>query len=177
MKISIDEVPQSPKEIEFSESTEELSEIYGRSSHRDFTFPASLDVEMAYYRSGRDIFFNGKIGGIVTGRCGRCLEIYDFTLDKQFDFVLAPDPNKSARGNEELHRDDLGLSYYSAEEINLAPLMAEQVLLGLPTKPLCSENCRGLCGNCGANLNRETCSCSAAADPRMAIFRTLKVGR
>jgi uncharacterized protein len=51
-------------------------------------------------------------------------------------------------------------------------------MLALPTRPLCDENCRGLCGGCGANLNREPCACSASADdPRMALFRKLKVGR
>ena len=75
-------------------------------------------------------------------------------------------------------REDLGLSYYSTDEIDLAPLIAEQVMLALPTRPLCSDDCRGLCASCGVNWNRETCSCSkATGDPRMAIFRTLKVGR
>jgi len=178
MKISIDEVPQSPKEIEFSESTEELNEIYCRSNHRDFSFPSYLDVKLVYYRSGQDIFFNGGFCGIITGRCGRCLDGYDFTLDKEFDFVLAPDPFKSERRAEELHRDDLGLSYYSTDEINLTLLITEQVLLALPTTPLCSDDCLGLCGSCGANLNIESCGCSpSGGDPRMAIFRTLKVGR
>ena len=178
MKICIDEVPQSPKEIEFSESTEELNEIYRRSKHRDFSFPASLDVELVYYRSGRDIFFDGRFRGALKGRCGRCLDDYDFVLDKEFDFVLAPDPSKLARGAEELHRDDLGLSYYSGDEINLAPLIAEQVLLALPTTPLCSDACRGLCSGCGTNRNKGSCDCAAGgSDPRMGIFRTLKVGR
>lgn len=178
MKISIDEVPQSPKEIQFSESAEELNDIYRRSSPRDFSFPDSLNVLLVYYKSGREIFFSGHFAARVVGCCGRCLEDYSFSLDKDFDFVLAPNPAKSERGAEELNRDDLGLSYYATEEIDLTPLIAEQVLLALPTRPLCSDACRGLCPSCGANLNRESCGCSAdAGDPRMAIFRTLKVGR
>jgi uncharacterized protein len=99
-------------------------------------------------------------------------------LDKHFDFVLTRGLVKSERGAEELTRDDLGLSFYSTDEIDLAPLIAEQVMLALPTRPLCSENCRGLCASCGSNLNIQSCSCSVVIrDPRMAIFRTLKVGR
>jgi uncharacterized protein len=159
MKISVDEIPQSPKEVKFSESIEELNEVYRRGDNRD-------------------IFFTGTFEGEFTGCCSRCLESYSFKLDKEFEFVLTPDPSTSDRRAEELHRDDLGLSYYAADEINLKPLIAEQVMLALPTRPLCSENCRGLCGNCGSNLNKETCSCAAErSDPRMAIFRTLKVGR
>jgi uncharacterized protein len=116
--------------------------------------------------------------GDLAGRCSRCLKDYSFLLDKEFDFVLLPNPAKLERRAEELRREDLGLSYYSTEEIDLEPLIAEQIVLGLPTRPLCAENCRGLCGGCGADLNTETCDCSASAsDPRMAIFRSLKVGR
>lgn len=178
MKISVDEIPQSPKEIRFSESIEDLNKIYSQSSNRDFGFPVSLEVELKYYRSGPDLFFDGRFEGEFRGCCGRCLEEFSFYLDKEFDFVLTPDPAKSDRRAEELHRDELGMSYYSGDEIDLSPLIAEQVMLALPTQPLCSDGCQGLCGNCGANLNKESCSCAApTGDPRMAIFRTLKVGR
>jgi len=178
MKISVDEIPQSPKEIQFSESIEELNEVYRQSNDREYRFPPKLAVELTYYRSGQDIVFHGRFSGEVSARCGRCLEDYCFEMDKHFDFVLTPDPAKSGRRAEELSRDDLGLSYYSGEEIDLAPLIAEQVILALPTRPLCRESCCGLCGTCGTNLNNESCSCSVAVgDPRMAIFRTLKVGR
>jgi uncharacterized protein len=178
MKISVDEIPQSPKEIHFSESVEELNEVYRRSGIREFRFPPVLAVELTYYRSGPDIVFHGRLTGELSASCGRCLEDCRFGLDKQFDLVLAPAPTNSIGRAEELSRDDLGLSYYSTEEIDMSPLIAEQVLLALPTRPLCIESCRGLCGSCGANLNEESCSCSAdVGDPRMAIFRTLKVGR
>ncbi len=178
MKISVDEIPQTPREIKFSESVEELNQIYPRSKNRDFNFPALLEVELVYYRSGSELFFWGNFRGRFTGCCGRCLENYSFILSKKFDFVLTPDPAKLDRGAGELHADELGLSFYSTDEINLTPLIMEQVMLALPTRPLCSDDCRGLCGGCGANLNMEPCVCSAATgDPRMAFFRTLKVDR
>lgn len=178
MKIAVDEVPQSPKQVQFSESIEGLKEIYRQSNNRDFGFPPRLDVDLVYYRSGQELFFSGGFYGRFTGCCGRCLEVYNFTLDKEFEFVLTPHSSKSDRRAEELRREDLGLSYYSTDEIDLAPLIAEQVMLALPTRPLCSDNCRGLCVSCGVNLNGETCSCSTTpGDPRMAIFRNLKVGR
>lgn len=178
MKISIDEIPSTPKEISFSESVEELNKIYSQSDNREFGFPASLEVELRYYRAAADLFFEGRLRGALTGVCGRCAEEYGFQLDQPFEFALIPAPGKAGRKAAELHRDDLGLSYYSGEEIDLAPLIAEQVILALPTQPLCSDSCRGLCGNCGINLNRESCSCeSQNGDPRMAVFQTLKVGR
>jgi len=178
MKISVDEVPQSPREVQFSESVEELEEAYRQSDHREFGFPPRLNVNLVYYRSGQDLFFNGTFYGRFTGTCGRCLESYPFTLDQHFEFVLSPDSSiRSDRRAEELRREDLGLSYYSSDEIDIARLIAEQVMLALPTRPLCSENCQGLCAHCGTNLNQASCSCAASAgDPRMAVFRSLKVG-
>ncbi|MSP40770.1 MAG: DUF177 domain-containing protein [Deltaproteobacteria bacterium] len=177
MKISVDEIPQTPKEIDFSQSVEELNQIFSRESSRDFGVPSTLDVHLVYYRSESEIFFSGSFHGECIGVCGRCLEEYSFALDQDFEFVLIPDPRRSPRAAE-LHRDDLGLSFYSSDEIDVAPLINEQVMLALPTRPLCEEDCRGLCDSCGANLNRETCNCAQTGrDPRTAIFRTLKVDR
>jgi len=178
MKLPVDDIPQSPREIHFSERIEDLNQLYPRGNVRDFRFPQVLKIDLVYYRSGRELFFNGRFEGIFAGCCSRCLEGFSFNIDRNFDFVLSPDPGKSERGAEELRREDLGLSFYATEEINLTPLITEQVMLALPTRPLCSDDCRGLCGGCGANLNDEPCACSATVgDPRMAIFRTLKVGR
>ncbi len=178
MKIPIDDIPQSPKEISFSEPIEELNEIYAKGSARDFRFPPFLHVALAYYRSGREIFFHGRFDGSIGASCSRCLKDFSLDMDHQFEFVLLPDPATSARGTEELSRGDLGLSFYSTEEIDLSPLIMEQVMLALPTRPLCAEDCRGLCSRCGADLNQGACGCSAkVSDPRMAVFRTLKVDR
>jgi uncharacterized protein len=178
MIIRVDDIAESPKEVRFSEKIDELNEIYTKGQFRDFQFPALLDVDLTCYRAGGDLFFRGLFYGSFEGLCSRCVRRYPFTLNKDFEFVLSPDPMHSDRKMSELSRDELGLSYYSGEEINLTPLIREQVLLALPTRPLCEENCRGLCGSCGANLNFEACTCSTTSDdPRMAIFRTLKVGR
>lgn len=178
MKIPVDEIPQSPKEIRFPERIEDLNEIYAKCSVRDFRFPTFVEVDLVYYRSGREIICHGSFAGAFQGCCSRCLKDYAFTLAKDFEFVLSPHPSKSDRRIEELSREALGLSYYSTEEIDLTPLITEQVMLALPTRPLCSGDCRGLCGGCGVDLNAEACVCSASVvDPRMAVFRTLKLGR
>jgi uncharacterized protein len=73
----------------------------------------------------------------------------------------------------------LALSYYEGEEIDLTPLVHEQIILALPTRPLCGEACRGLCPRCGANLNAAPCGCPTAppADPRLAVLHSLARGK
>ena len=65
-------------------------------------------------------------------------------------------PRPAATDDDE---DDEGVDHYSGEDLDLGPLVREQALLSLDSLPLCSEDCRGLCVGCGANLNREACSC------------------
>ena len=128
---------------------------------------------------GRSFFSRDLLAARFEGCCSRCLANYSFDVEKSFDIVLVPDPARPERKVEELRREELGLSYYSSDIIELAPLIEEQVLLALPTRPLCREDCRGLCGGCGVNLNIEECACDPAApsDARLAIFRTLKINR
>jgi uncharacterized protein len=178
MKILVDDIPESAREIKFLESIEELNETFAKGKAGDFRFPSQVDVDIACYRSGREIFFRGSLHGRIDGICSRCLKDFCIPIEHGFDFVLSPVPLGSAGATEELRREELGLSYYSGDEINLAPLIREQVMLALPTRPLCAEDCRGLCSGCGADLNYEACRCSHAADdPRMAFFRKLRINR
>ena len=63
-------------------------------------------------------------------------------------------------------------------ELDVASLLWEQFLLALPIKPLCEENCPGLCPRCGANLRSGPCGCTAEdGDPRLSVFKTLKAPR
>jgi uncharacterized protein len=174
MKILVNQMTESPKDLSFAEGTEELNRIYSGERAKEFRFPPLVDVRVVYYRSGRELFFHGSVGGMVEGACSRCLKIYSFALEKKFDFVLTPDPFSVK--SKELDRDEMGLSFYSEEEINLSPYIREQVLLALPMRPLCDEECRGLCSGCGADLNDEPCRCVySRGDPRMAPFRTMKL--
>jgi uncharacterized protein len=178
MKIPIDEIPESPKEIQFSASVNELNETFSKGPAREFRFPPLVDVDVVCYRSRRELFFRGSFCGRIETTCSRCLKDFSLSVAQEFDIVLCPKPLQASGSTEELRPEELGLSYYSGEEINLDPLVREQVILALPTRPLCSENCRGLCSRCGVDLNQEDCRCSAdAQDPRMAIFRTLRIDR
>ncbi|HWN67736.1 MAG TPA: DUF177 domain-containing protein [Haliangium sp.] len=71
----------------------------------------------------------------------------------------------------ELTDDDLDLYGYDGEEIDLTPLFRDQVVLAVPFAPLCSEDCKGLCPQCGVDRNLETCDCKPPVDPRWAALQ------
>ena len=177
MKIAIDDIKATPKELHYTEDVAELNSRLERGGGRDYRLPRGFDVDSEYYRSGLDVFFRGDLHGEVVGTCARCLEEYSFDLDQPFTFVLTP---RAAEGSEPeaLKADDLALSYYEGDEIDVTPLVYEQTMLALPTRPLCNENCRGLCPRCGANLNSGACGCpSAKPDSPLAGIHTLMRGK
>jgi uncharacterized protein len=176
MKIALDDIKATPKELSYTETVDELNARLDRGPH-DYRLPAGLGVDVEYYRAGLELFFQGSLRGEVVGTCARCLEEYAFPLDQSFRFVLTPRVAADA-GQAALSADDLMLSSYEGEEVDLTPLVYEQTLLGLPTRPLCRDSCRGLCSRCGGNLNLGPCDCPAApADPRLAILHTLVRGK
>ena len=84
-------------------------------------------------------------------------------------------PHSENIGDErEVEEDDLSDAFYRDDQIDLGQLMEEQFYLALPMKPLCREDCRGLCASCGANLNEETCDCQVRwDDPRLAGLKAM----
>jgi uncharacterized protein len=79
-----------------------------------------------------------------------------------------------ARGEErELGVDDLETDVYDHDQIDLNALLETETTLGLPMKPLCREECRGLCPTCGASRNAAPCDCAPAADPRWSPLKGL----
>jgi len=107
--------------------------------------------------------------------CSRCVEPFEWPVDSSFDLRYQPHTHNTGEGEREIEEDDLTTAFYDNETIDLGQLMREQFYLALPMKPLCVETCLGLCVQCGANLNRETCTCSREwEDPRLAVLKSLK---
>ena len=106
--------------------------------------------------------------------CSRCLEPFELLVDASFDLRYLPASDASSEADREIREDDLETSYYRDDQIDLSELMREQFYLLLPMKPLCREECRGLCTQCGTNLNTGSCECAPAwEDPRLAPLKGL----
>ena len=110
--------------------------------------------------------------------CSRCLEPYRLPIDAPFDLRYLPATESSPEEEQEIEEDDLETTYYRDDVIDLNELLREQFYLALPMKPLCTEGCRGLCPQCGTNLNTGTCDCAPAwEDPRLAPLKGLGKSR
>jgi len=91
---------------------------------------------------------------------------------------LLPSSANTGEAEQQVEADDLGVAYYKDDQIDLGEVIREQLYLAMPMKPLCREDCLGLCPVCGSNKNRETCECRPQwVDPRLEPLRKLREGR
>lgn len=138
--------------------------------------PASLAFDI--FKDKRQFRLIGTVRTTLELLCSRCLEGFEWPVEAQFDLRYQPHTANLAPGNtpeREIEEDDLSTAFYENDEIDLGQLMREQLYLTLPMKPLCREDCPGLCPVCGTNLNRDSCQCKREwEDPRFAALRALK---
>jgi uncharacterized protein len=109
--------------------------------------------------------------------CARCLEPYPFASSSTFHLRFEPRLEVPLPEDEEIEiaPDELDVEFYSERSIPLRDLALEQIQLSIPMKPLCNDNCLGLCPNCGVNRNRETCACEESiVDDRWGALREIR---
>lgn len=124
-------------------------------------------------REGQDVLVRGDLAARVPQACGRCLESYEVAVAPAVDTRFVPRPAGRAE-ERELGADDLETDVYDGVSIDLGVLVETETTLALPMKPLCREDCRGLCPVCGANRNVTACGhAERSADPRWAPLRSL----
>ena len=128
-------------------------------------------------KDAQKVRLSGQVTTTLEVECSRCLEPFSIPVDSAIDLLFLPAVENTGEAEREVREDDLGVSYYKDDVIDLGDVIREQLYLALPMKPLCREDCQGLCPVCGANRNREPCACQAEwVDPRLEPLRKLRGG-
>jgi uncharacterized protein len=156
----------------------------------DFDLGAEVRVRAAIKATGRaqiveeyhgkhmvlkDIRLNGCFSTSLELACARCLEPVFREVARDFDLLYRPQGTDAMREEASLETAEAEVSYYQGEGILLEDVLREQVLLALPLKVTCREDCKGLCPHCGQNLNNQRCICmSAGGDPRWAALTEIR---
>ncbi len=118
--------------------------------------PELFKLQLTIYNTSDTFVFTGKLTGKLLLECSRCLEEYKYPVEIDL--------------NEEIEKEDIE----NLKEVDLSKLFIENILLSIPIKPLCSQDCKGLCPECGQNLNESQCDCDTETlDPRMAKLKDL----
>lgn len=125
-------------------------------------------------RKRDEVQVRGEIQTTVELSCDRCLAPVAVPVNVEFAALFGQEAEASAEAKE-LQGDDLDFSVYEGDSINLDEIVREQILLALPLRQLCRDDCQGLCATCRADLNTQTCGCRhAEIDPRWAALKELK---
>jgi len=123
----------------------------------------------------QDIRVKGSLETSLEVPCARCLEPVVFPVQRSFDLIYRPLGTDA--GHEELSVTDAEaeIGYYQGGGLLLEDALREQVLLSVPLKTVCREDCKGFCPHCGRNLNEGECSCSdEVEDPRWAALKEIR---
>jgi uncharacterized protein len=141
---------------------------------------AMVHVEL-HGNADAQVFVRGRMKGWFDVACSRCVKAARVPLDEELTATYVPrsqmveDEDVEDDEGVELSVDELDVNGYEGDEIDLEPLLREQLILAVPFAPLCSEGCKGLCPRCGADLNHETCTCEPIIDPRLAGLKDIKL--
>jgi uncharacterized protein len=135
---------------------------------------APVDLAFEIHKDKDKFRLVGTVATELELPCSRCLEPFRLPVAAPFDLRYLPASEVSSEGEREVDDEDLETSYYENDAIDLNELLREQFYLALPMKPLCQEECQGLCAQCGTNLNTGKCDCAPVwEDPRLAALKGL----
>ena len=143
---------------------------------RDCRTVGSPDLKLRVARKGGNVRLTGALRSRISVPCARCLTATNVEVDELFDLSYVPATEQGGMSEDhELGEDDLQVAFYQGDEIDLDDVVRERLELALPMALYCKEDCRGLCPDCGANLNEGDCVCVyESPDSRWAALKELK---
>lgn len=122
----------------------------------------------------KDIRLGGKIQTTLEMPCARCLEPVVQDVKREFELLYRPLGIDAGREELSVTGAEAEIGYYSGEGLLLEDVLREQVLLAVPLKVICRQDCKGLCPQCGKNMNADSCSCEEAEDERWSALKDLR---
>ncbi|WP_027369663.1 YceD family protein [Desulfovermiculus halophilus] len=167
--VSFAECPAQGRRLTISEQavwSEPLAEF---ELNAEIVEPLTAELHIVPQSDG--LLIQGRLQGSVSLVCDRCTESMPCPLDVPFTvFESLEGQNEEEEYAERFRQGGEGL------ELDLAAVLWEQFVLALPVKPLCMPNCRGICPQCGRNLNAGECGCDRnTLDPRLEVLRRLQI--
>ena len=177
MLITVSDLEREPLEFDVSLAAGEID--YGEEVSQSGALAVDGRAELIEEHRGPrevvpDIRLRAKYAGKVEVACARCLEPVEYALKGDFDLIFRPLGVDGGASEHSITTDETEIGYYQKSGLVLEDVLREQVLLSLPAKTLCRQDCKGLCPRCGRNLNSETCTCDAApVDPRWSALSDL----
>jgi len=125
--------------------------------------------------SGNEVFVNGHVDTRAQVECDRCLKPVEVPVSADFELDYITGSEYESTAAAELTEAEMSVSVFDGKAIDVDEIVKEQILLAVPTRMLCREDCKGICPQCGTDRNTGECSCvTKEIDPRWAALKNLK---
>lgn len=157
--VKLDDIPEEGLTVNWEEQQKSLLGYLGHFSAVDFGFETPLRGESRIKKIGKSYLIQGSVQVVLHFRCARCLKGFTYPLSSNFDLTLHPLKETAFEEEVELGEEDMESIFFEGGEIHLSEIACEQIFLEIPYQPLCKEDCKGLCPQCGRDLNLSTCDC------------------
>jgi uncharacterized protein len=178
MLIEIRELERHP--VDFREQVPPGAIDLGPEFRQSANLNASGQAQLVREHHGKhelinDIRVAGDLSTRVEIACARCLEPIVRDISRKFDLLYRPRGSEAGREEISVTAAEAEIGYYEGEGLHLEDVLREQVLLALPLRAICREDCKGLCPHCGQNLNQGQCNCAEPhEDPRWAALKDIR---
>jgi len=157
LTIDLRKCSQTPVHLQRAFDVRETFEPYPELAQLD---SADLDLNIAA-AGARRFSVRGSVRAEGTAYCGRCLTSFSIVFDRRFEQTALPETAPGVGDEAEVKPEQVDVIYYVEERLDVMPILTEQIILCMPMRYLCAEDCRGLCSQCGTNQNERPCSCDA----------------
>jgi uncharacterized protein len=128
--------------------------------------------------SGKELFVTGHVEAGTQVECDRCLKPVEVDVNSDFSLEYITGQEYESSQTAELGEEALAISVFDGQSIDVDEIVREQLLLAIPSRRLCREDCKGICPDCGIDLNSGSCDChSDKVDPRWAALKNLRDGK
>jgi uncharacterized protein len=175
MRINVEDIGDSGVVLTFTEGVESFPSLLELSRSGECVFLMPLTIDLRIQLIGQLFVADGRFETRVRLSCSRCLADYDTPLAADFNLSFSRE-QPSRHAEVELGAEEIGLILFHGEEIDLHDAVQEEVLMAVPMKTLCRPDCKGLCPQCGADLNQGDCGCEKKnINPKFAVLKGLKL--
>ncbi|WP_031515289.1 YceD family protein [Desulfofalx alkaliphila] len=169
MRVNVSDLKQATGHEKKYRLKKELSPLKSKDGTIEFTQPVTVLLKAV--NAGAYFDLAGNISTEVNLTCGRCLEQYRYPVEAEFKekyYSVEVERKLDADDDEDEHRA------FTGDSIDIEPEVRNSIQLELPMRRVCHEHCKGLCSQCGTNLNEQQCHCTEDdIDPRMAVLQEL----
>jgi len=179
MYIHVEQITPEGLNLDFEERPGDFPVLAEMIKQGECEFLAPLKTSLRVVRIADRVEVEGDVQAAVRLPCGRCLKVFETALNSHFALTYTTRSEEVAMAAEqdelELRPEEINRIYFQGETINLQDAIQEQVVMAFPIRALCRETCRGLCPQCGANLNKSDCSCSRGlSDSKFAVLKNFR---